>query len=513
MILPDFKQLIIVLGISWIVFRFAKQIALRFTNESDFLRRRNVWYALTVLGFLSPSFWVYALVATPILIWASRKDTNPIAFYLVLLHVIPPIAVALPIVGINALFDMDNYRLLSFCVLVPAARRLYTSMRSEGTSGMTILDVVVLAWGFLLVVQFVPPDLPSNIVLHDSFTNVMRRAFLFLIDVYVLYFVVSRSCSSSRAIIDALAAFCLACAIMSGVASFELVRKWLLYADVGVRWGDAASGFYLFRGGSLRAIASSGNTLTLGYLLAMAFGFWLYLGSHVQSKRLRIGVAVLYWVGLFATYSRGPWMGALAIYFCFAALGRRALSRILKALCIAALAAGVIGASPLGERIVSVLPFMGGSLDRGSIDYRQLLANRSWELFKENPLFGDQLAFSKMGDLHQGQGIIDLVNTYADVGVFHGLVGIALFFGIMLVAIVRTYRASKRIVKSDPDVALLGASLISCMLGTLLILSSCSFLRGYEMIFYVLAGLAAAYTNICRQSAASTQVQLSTVRL
>jgi len=118
------KELIVVLAIAAVIFKLAKPIALHFSTEQDFARRRNVWFVLTVTAFLSPSFWLFAVVAVPLMTWAGRRDTNPVAFYLLLLHVIPSIPVEIPVVGINQLFELDNYRLLSFCVLVPAAWRL-----------------------------------------------------------------------------------------------------------------------------------------------------------------------------------------------------------------------------------------------------------------------------------------------------------------------------------------------------------------------------------------------------
>ncbi len=47
------KDLIVVLVISAVVFKFAKSTALLFSSEQDFSRRRNLWYLLTVAAFLS----------------------------------------------------------------------------------------------------------------------------------------------------------------------------------------------------------------------------------------------------------------------------------------------------------------------------------------------------------------------------------------------------------------------------------------------------------------------------
>jgi O-antigen ligase len=493
----SFKEMIVVLVIATVIFRFAKPIALRFSAEADFLRRRNVWFALTATAFLSPNFWLFALVAIPLLAWAGRKDSNPVAFYLLLLHVIPSIPVDIPVVWIKALFPLDNYRLLSFCVLIPAAWRLRRSKDVVRIRGLEAMDMLLLAYGVLEVALFVRPDLPGHVLLDDSVTNMLRRTFLFYVDVYVLYFVVSRSCSNRRVIIEAQAAFCLGCALMAALAIFESVKHWLLYADFSAGWNnDPALGFYLFRGAFIRAQASAGHPLALGYLLAVALGFWLYLKSHVTAARVRIAGVLLFWFGLIAAYSRGPWVGAAAIYFAFAALRPRAFPKLFKAAGVAAVLAGAISLTPLGTRIGNVLPFMGGSVDSGSLDYRERLIQRSWQLIQQNPFFGDQFALSKMEDLRQGQGIVDVVNTYVGVALNKGLVGLFIFVAFILMALVKTYRAAKATVRSDLDLALLGFSLVACILGTLVMIENCSFIFGYEKMFYVLAGLSAAFAHL-----------------
>jgi hypothetical protein len=493
-----FKALIVVLAFAALTFRLAKPVALKFSSESDFSRRRSVWFVLTIVGFVSPNFWLFALVAVPLLFWTGRKDTNPVAFYLLLLHVIPAIGIEIPTVGIKKLFELDIYRLLSFCVLIPTAWRHWRSRdATAATSGFGVMDIFLLAYGALTIVLYLPPDLPGHVLLPDSFTNTVRRALLFFVDVYVLYFVVSRTCSSRGAIVEALAAFCLSCALIAPVAVFESLRGWLLYTELGTRWSSNPEfGFYLMRGAALRAQVSAGHALALGYILAIAFGFWLYLKSHVTSAWTRVAGVLLYWLGLLAAYSRGPWMGAITIYLVFVAMSPRALSRLFKATALMIIIVGVILASPLGDRIISVLPFMGGSVDSGSVVYRQRLAERSWELIKQSPFFGDQLAFLKMEDLRQGQGIIDFVNTYAGIALFYGFIGLFLFVAFILIALFRTSKLAKRAARSDPDLALLGVSLAACIIGTLVMIAGCSLVFAYGKMLYVLGGLAAAYVRL-----------------
>jgi hypothetical protein len=495
--------LIFVLAIAVPIFWLAKPIALIFSSERDFTRRRNVWLVLTVVGFLSPSFWLFVSVAIPILISAARKDTNPVAFYLFVLHVVPAVSVDIPVTGIEHLFPLNIFRLLSCCVLLPLTVRQWRSKKAVAAPfGFGAVDVFLIAYGALFTLLYVPGDwAPGHVVLPDSLTNLLRRAFLFFIDVYIVYFVVSRTCSSRGAIVDALAAFCLSCALLAPMAVYESFKGWGLYAALQAQWtGNPRVWWEVLRGGVHRAAVTAEGALVLGYVLAIGFGFWLYLKSHVPSRPARVAGVILYWAGLLAAFSRGPWIGAISILIVFAALGQRAFSRLLKTSALLAICLGALLASPLGEKVMSVLPWTGGSVDQEDITYRQLIAQRSWELIAQHPFFGDQLAFTEMEDLRQGQGIIDLVNTYAEIALNYGFIGLSLFLAFILVALSRAYRFARRAAQSDPDLALLGVNLIACIVGTLVMIAGCSFIDAYQKMYYVLGALAVAYARLAPAS-------------
>jgi O-antigen ligase len=498
----DFKGLIVVLLIGALVFWLAKPIALRFGGEANYGRRRNVWFVLTATAFVSSNFWLYVLVAAPLLIWAGRKDSNPVALYLLLLHVIPSVPVDIPVPGLNTLFPIDNYRLLSLCVLIPTAWRMRKSKDPQRIRGLGSVELALIAFGAIQALLFIPPDLPNHVILHDSLTNDLRETFLFVIDVFVLYVAVSRSSTSRQLIIEAQMAFCLATAIMAAIAIFETVRHWLLYYFLGPEW-TIATPFYMFREGALRAQASAGDPLALGYLLAIGFGFWLFLQSQVQSRTTRVCVVALYSFGLLATYSRGPWVGTIVILLVFLFLSTGALTKLLKAASVALIVAFVISLSPLGDRINNMIPFMAHSVDSQAAEtvvYRRQLAARSFELIQEHPFFGDQLALLRMEDLRQGQGIIDLVNTYLEITLFYGTVGLLLFLYPVLAALFGAYRIATITIRTDHEYARLGAILVACIVGTLFMIATCSFQFGYAKMFYVLAAFAVAYVHLGRQA-------------
>lgn len=492
------KELIVILAIAGLTFRLAKATALRFSANADFLRRRNVWFALTIIAFLSPNFWIFTIFAVPIYVWMGRKDSNPIAAYLLLMHVVPPVSLDLPTIGTSQLFSVDNYRLLSFCVLIPVALRVRRSMDRDRTVRSRSMDLLLVAFLIVQCASFVPPDLPNHVILQDSATNLVRRAFLDFVDVFVLYYATSRSCNDQRKIVDALAAFCLSSGIMAVVATFEHFKGWLLYTQLAAHWDPTDANYqlaWLLRGDSwLRVQASAGHALSLGFLLAVAFGFWLYLQPRATTVRVRIGFGIVYWLGMVAAFSRGPWIGAVLIYLAYSALKPRAISRLFKAGFLIAVVLGLFSLSPIGERLLTSLHVTGGQPDANFL-YRQRLLDRSLELVRAHPLFGDQLAMQEMEDLRQGQGIIDIVNTYIGVLLFHGWVGLLLFLGFILSALAGVFRTARAVISTDSEWGLLGFNICACMIGVLFMLADCSLIFGAEKMFYLLVALAAAYAR------------------
>jgi O-antigen ligase len=189
-------------------------------------------------------------------------------------------------------------------------------------------------------------------------------------------------------------------------------------------------------------------------------------------------------------------LGAATVYFTFVAIGPRAVSRLVKGTGLALVIAGLIAVSPIGDQIIEMIPTMGKPADM----YRHRLSERGWELVLAHPFFGDRFPWPEMEDLRQGEGIIDIVNTYLGVGLNYGFVGLFCFLSFILLGMTRTYARAKELSHADPDFALFGSSLIACIVGTLIMIDSSSFILGCEKVFFVLAGLAAAYVRLTRLS-------------
>ncbi len=478
-------------------FFLARPLALRFMSNADFQWRRGAWMWLTAVAFLSPNFYVFSLIAAPTLLYVGHKDSNPAALYVFLLTVVPPYAQAVPMIGMSYLMSADIFMLLALFLVLPAVFRLRHDAVRGPLRRLDVVDYLLIAYGLLSSFLYINAESAPGSVFAATATDDIRKLFVYFITVYFPFYFLSRFCTTYKSIVEVMAAFTLSCAVLCVIGVFEAERSWLLYADIGRNWGLAEKfTSYLMRGSSLRAMASTGHSLALGELLVVALGFWLYLQHKVEGTIRRLLGFGLFVVGLLAAYSRGPWYGAVCVYFAFAALSPRAFSQLFKAGFVAAFIAFGVYLSPLGTRILGVLPAFGGHVDNGDVEYRQRLLTRTWEIVSDHPLLGDQQALLRMQDLRQGQGIIDLINTYAGVLLGSGFVGLFLFLGFFLMALRKAIVSGRAIRRADPQHAGLGPSLAACIVGMLILFENGSFGGAPKFLFYALAALAVAYSTI-----------------
>lgn len=495
------KALIVVMVITLAVFAVAKPLVMRFMPAADYERRRNTWLALTLAAFLIPNYWVYAVLGFVIIGYALNKERNPAALYLFLLLALPPVSLEIPTLGIvNRIFPLDHYRMLSLALLLPAALRLRRASRASPADaaqlqapgvGWLLTDILLVAFAALQVGLLMP---------YESFTAIGRRIVVLGLDVLLPYYVITRACRSREDIVEAMASFALAAAVLAPIAVFEYFKFWLLFASLEETWGAMALHSYLTRGGHLRATVTMGHSIMLGYAMVMALGFWLYLQSCVDKRTWRWLALFTIIAGMIAAMARGPWVGSLAVLGVFLLAGPSALGRTAKGVAILAATAGVVLVSPWGAQVVDYLPFVG-TLDEGTVTYRQQVATSSWAIVQQNPFFGSRSYAAQMEDLRQGEGIIDILNVYANVALSYGLVGLGLLAGFLGVAAFKCFVVVRRTAKDDRDFSMMGSGLLASLAGALVIIGTVSNYLIVPYLYFSLAALAVAYAQLARQGA------------
>ena len=435
------RTLVVILILSTAFFIFATRSATAIIGRDHFTRRRNLWFGLTLAAFLAHNFWLYTFIAIPLLLYANRHETNPPALFFFILFALPVATIQIPGLGlINYIFELSHARILALFILLPAFFVLLRQSDTHSSHGIGA-DGVLIAYLLLIV---------ALSLRESNLTSTARLAFYLFIDTFLPYYVVSRFLKNVQAFKDALLSLVLAIMVLALIAVFEAAKHWLLYQPLLDVLGLEGMLAYLGRDGMLRAVASAGHSIALGYLMVVGIGCYLFLHQSIKSKVVRrMGIALLT-AGLIAPLSRGPWVGAAVLLIVFIATGRKPAHRLMGLALAGMLALPLIAMLPGGERAINLLPFIG-TTEKGSIDYREDLLTNSIIVIKRNPWFGS-VNFEQtpeMEALRQGQGIIDVVNTYIGVALRQGLVGLVLFAGFFALVVIGVYQAKRSILDKE----------------------------------------------------------------
>lgn len=489
------RALIIILVLATTFFAFARYPASAITEVENFTRRRNLWLGLTLAVFLAHNFWIYVIIAILLLLYSNRRESNPPALFFSILLVLPMAIVQIPGMGmINYIFDLSHARILSLFILLPA---FFTLLWQVDTAafGRTGPDKLLAAYLLFTSILFLR---------EDNITNTTRQIFYLFIDVFLPYFVISRSLKNLQSFRDALLSLVLAIMVLAPFAVFESVKHWLLYSSLTEVLGlEEGMTTYLGRDGLLRAITTAGQPIALGYLMAVGMGLYLFLQSAIKQKFVRRLGMVLLIVGLIAPVSRGPWVGAAVLIVVFIATGPYVVRRLMSLALAAILALPLIAMLPGGERVINLLPFIG-TTEKGGIDYRERLITNSMIVIQRNPWFGsdDFLNTPEMEVMRQGEGIIDIVNTYISIALKAGLVGLGLFIGFFVMTLWGICRAMRSIPDKDSEEYLLGRALLATLLAILTIITTVSSITIIPIVYWSVAGLGVAYAQMVRKNAA-----------
>lgn len=400
---------------------FLARIALRgVVEERELGIWRNAWIFSTISFFLTGNVLIYAVSICALSVYIHRVSTAPTYLYLVLLLTAPAVGVNIGIPGVfGSIIELSPGRLLSLAFLLPAAT---TIIRSKREPSFSATDRLVAGFLCLLIVLSMR---------HGSATYVMRVCAVVLIDIALPYVVFSRSLRSAESIRVGVAALTFAALPFALAGMFEFARGWRLYDAAIKEWDVFLIQSYLFRDGMLRAAASTMEPISFGFVCMVACGCLLAVRDRVSTRWAFSGAALALIGGLVAGLSRGPWLGMAVLIIVLAAMRRQGALTLAKASSIAALLCVPLLLSSLGDRIVRLLPFVG-TVETSNEDYRARLIEAAMAIIGRNPLFGSAQfrGEPEIVAMMQGQGIVDIVNTYAAIGLEFGLVGLAIFIAI-----------------------------------------------------------------------------------
>lgn len=462
-------------------------------------------FVATLAAFLSitPGLFMVALglvgfFAAPRL---APGAPGALAVFALLLLTMPSISTSVGgFGGINQLLTLSHLRMLALVVLLPAALRLMAQaqLTDKRDAGFLKFDLAVLAFPVLRVVLAAP---------YYSNTTVLRLLVEVFTDTWLPYYVVTRGLRSVADVRFVLAHLALGCGFVAAVAAAESVFNQQMYLGLqyvyDVRWQLTAT---LLRGDRLRVQATMPNPIALAFVMTFALGLWAWLrGQDWRQKPVALMFALLVWA-LVSTWSRGPWLGAATLGLSLYALHRmpaRAYGVALLTLVALATAVKMAGAD---DAVMDAFKQVFGSsaADVATIEYRQLLLDTSLALIKQSPWWGVPNYQDYMEHLRQGEGIIDLVNTYMSAALDAGLIGLVLFVLPFLWILVRLLAAMPPLNHGGTKATPFEAAFAALQPATLLTIFTTSVTGVMACLMLMLVAFPVAWLSFKQEQAAAT---------
>jgi hypothetical protein len=154
-----------------------------------------------------------------------------------------------------------------------------------------------------------------------------------------------------------------------------------------------------------------------------------------------------------------------------------------------------------------MLPLVGNA-EQGNVEYRANLLTAALPVIERNLFTGssDFLSAPELQVMMQGEGIIDVVNTYIAVLLHSGLAGLTFFAGAFLTALYGVLRGMRIAQRRDPRAAVLGRALAATLAAIMLIIYTVSSLTAVPVVYWSVLGLGAAYAGMFQRSGRQSEV-------
>jgi hypothetical protein len=451
------------------------------------------WAIVTSAAFLSGHIIIFIIAVICIKIFLiPKKLSEQIKYYFVLLPAIPLFVyeVSGPL-GINLVLELNYARLLSLVIIVPA---FIAIIRKNGGFNKnflnSLLDKLIFVYVLLLCVLSFR---------NTTITSGFRESFhLIFLNIFLPYYVISRSIQTLNDFRRVFSGILFSAVMLSFLGLFEQKLHWPFFSYLPHLLDFRPvliNSFGEVRGTFLRINATMAP-IPLGYFMVFAISVLLFMKDLLPKRRFFfLATFLLFSITLVFTGSRGAWLTAIVFLTWYAYL------RITDFWLKLSLLTGGAGLIFVGNLVLSM---MGGlstdSLDEhGTFQYRVDLIITSVDVISNNLLFGtdDPNRGGALESMRQGQGIIDIVNSYLELLFFQGVIGFALFlsiFGIVL----RNLYATVRSLKRNSTIRSLGNTLIAMTIATLVMIGTVSSVNFIPIYYWSLIGLASAYVRMCK---------------
>jgi O-antigen ligase len=467
----------------------------RMYHEKVFSKWITLWAIFSTVAFLSGNIWFLILAIAGICLYKIPKiGTVRIQYYLALLPTLPALPYEIPgFFGIRFIFLATYHRLLSIFILLPIFIGIYKKtinvnnyIRNKpgiiGSPADTFMIFYVL-WLCLLTLR------------DPSLTSSIRGVFIIFIDMLVPYFMVSRCIRSLKEFYFVFAALLFSAVLLSYVGLIEEITRWKFYNRLPKQLGLDSFGVsrYRSRGGFLRITTTASNPISFGYFMVLALGALLYVNTIKKFKRsIFLYTFILFTVILFFTASRGAYLSSIVLIITYLYIKKVKYIKVLV---------GLAGIGALLFMFINPSSDISSLDKHGTFEYRSRLITNSMVVIQKNLLFGssDFMKNDSMEEMRQGEDIIDVVNTYLQIILQYGIVGLSLFSSVFILNLKGTFNLIRKFRrKGEKQVELLGITIFSMLVATMVMIGTTSSIDIIPIYYWVVLGISSAYIRVSR---------------
>ena len=129
-----------------------------------------------------------------------------------------------------------------------------------------------------------------------------------------------------------------------------------------------------------------------------------------------------------------------------------------------------------------------------------ILLDKATIVFNRYPIFGSVNYRGELADLgmKQGEGIVDVVNSYLDVVLYYGLVGLFIYLSFFFIVLIDILKGMKKCRYRSTEAYNIGRSLLSCLIGILITIFTVSSIMVIPIVYWLIAGIAVSYYRIAQ---------------
>lgn len=484
------KSFITILILSNATFWLLGKALPNYIEAKEYKSFTKAWFVVLTAAFFLHNIWLFWLFLTCYCaFFLSGSPQKRLTSYMLLFAAMPLASIEIPgLMGIRYLFKL-NY---PFALMIIFLVGLYFKPNSLRWLSLKTDRYVLIYFIFIAIFSF----------RDDTFTNGMRECLVQFFRTVVPYYVISRYLSELKALNRAMFALYLGLLPLALVGIFETLRHWHVYdpmVQALLGWNSLAS--YDIRSGGLRATAIFGSPISFGYVMVIIFGLLVYLQPFIHNQRFVKIMGGMIIACLFATMARGAWLGLVCLYFVFLWTGKSGVPKIVGWSLAGIFSLPILALTPFGSKFIDLLPFIGTTRS-DTVDYRAQLLEQSKLVIKRNLWFGDTnfLDSPELEVMRQGQGIIDIVNSYVGLLLAHGVIGLTLFMAIFLGLLWEGYFTLKRIPPGEEDLHRLGRVLLAILISILFMIGTVSAIDYIPYFYWLFIAIMAAYLRVAQKT-------------